>query len=77
MGSVRVPHSARRPDRDHKRTLAAHIEQGAFREFKILAAELSTTTEGALTKAVALLFEKYGKPVPKAIGQKLTELHLK
>jgi hypothetical protein len=65
-----------RPDRAKKRTLAAHVEQSAFREFKILAAELSTTTDGALTKAVALLFEKYGKPVPNAISSKLRLLDL-
>jgi hypothetical protein len=59
-----------------KRTLAAHIDQSAFREFKILAAELSTTTDGALTKAVALFFEEYGKPVPDAIVAKLETLNL-
>jgi hypothetical protein len=65
-----------RLDRSTKRTLAAHVEQSAFRDFKILAAEMSTTTEGALTKAVALLFQDQGKEIPKAITSKLKELDL-
>ena len=71
-----MPPDSNRPDRAAKRTLAAHVDQSVFREFKILTAELSTTTEGALTKAVALLFEKYGKPVPEAVTAKLESLHL-
>jgi hypothetical protein len=46
------------------------------REFKILAAEQCTTTDGLVTKAVALLFDNYKKPVPVALKKKLSALGL-
>jgi hypothetical protein len=65
-----------RPDREKKRVISAFVDEVTFRDFKILAAENLATTDGMVTKAVALLFEKYKKPVPTTLTAKLRTLGL-
>ena len=65
-----------RPDRTNKRMVAGYLEPDAFRELKVLIAKHDTTTDAAVTKAVALLFENYGARVPRSISQRLKTLGL-
>lgn len=63
-----------RPDRANKRMVACFLDADAFREFKILVAEQDSTTDGMVNKAIALLFESYGRPAPKSIVARLKTL---
>jgi hypothetical protein len=45
-----------RPDRKGKRTIAGHVEEEIYREFKMLAAEELMTTDALVHEALELLF---------------------
>ena len=64
----------RRTDRVDKHNVSAHVETAAYREFKLLAAEQLKTTDALVHEALALLFGKYGRPVPPPIAKKLKRL---
>jgi hypothetical protein len=49
----------------------AHVDASIFREFKVLAAENFATTDAMMNEALALLFVKHGKRVPRLIRSKL------
>ena len=63
-----------RPDRANKRTVGCFLDADAFREFKMLVAEQDGTTDGMVNKAIALLFESYGRRPPKSIVSRLKTL---
>ena len=65
-----------RPDRANKRMVAGYLEPDTFREHKALIAKHDTTTDAAVTKAIALLFESHGATVPRSIAQRLKTLRL-
>ena len=62
-----------RPYLEGKSLLAAHIDKDVHRAFRILAAEQGASNSAMLHKALARLFESYGKPVPRGVRRKLHE----
>jgi hypothetical protein len=70
------PGKPRRLDRVGRRLLGMHLDEGAFREVKVLAARKGVTTDVLLNKALALLFRNYGRRPPRAVTRKLDGLDL-
>jgi hypothetical protein len=69
-----APHEAEQHggSRTGTRILSAHVDEAIFRAFKLLAAENLATTDIMLHKAVALLLEHFGKPLPGSLWKKLS-----
>ena len=62
---------------EEKHIVAAHVDLDAYRDFKLLAAEQLKSTDAMVHEAIALLFQKYHRPVPAAIKHKLQTLGMK
>jgi hypothetical protein len=56
-----------RPDRRGKRLLATHVSEDVARAIKVMAAENLTTTGALLNRAIELLFNDLGKPLPPSL----------
>lgn len=54
--------TTRPPSRRTKRAITGYFSQGAFTQFKILAAERNKDGQALLEEALNDLFQKYGKP---------------
>jgi hypothetical protein len=63
----------RRSDRSDKKNLAVHVQRDIARDFKVMAAEQSKTTDALMHEALAGLFVMYGKKPPEKLLKKLSD----
>lgn len=56
-----------RADRQGDRLVAAHVPEDVARQLRIVAAENLTTTKSLLIRAIELLFDELGKPLPPSL----------